>query len=301
MGGDHGLSPNVEGAIQATRESSLSIILVGDEPSLKSHLDKLGGTKASIEIFHASQVVDMHESPALIARKKRDSSIWKATELVKNKQADALVSAGNTGATMVSAFFLLGLIQGVERPAIAATLPTRQGKAIMLDVGATVDCTARQLFQFGIMGHEYGRHLLGTDRPRVGLLSIGEEDTKGNEVTKETFKLLKDSPINFIGNAVGVKEGGILQETLHKLDVECLPRHIPEHLEVDITNLNVGDSIYIRDLQFENITILNSIPEIEALINSTDSLNKTFGYLRSCWNFFTNNITANWILCFYRI
>lgn len=145
----------------------------------------------------------MHESPALIARKKRDSSIWKATELVKNKHADALVSAGNTGATMVSAFFLLGLIQGVERPAIAATLPTRQGKAIMLDVGATVDCTARQLFQFGIMGHEYGRHLLGTDRPRVGLLSIGEEDTKGNEVTKETFKLLKDSPINFIGNVEG--------------------------------------------------------------------------------------------------
>ncbi|WP_342346574.1 phosphate acyltransferase PlsX [uncultured Nitrospira sp.] len=203
MGGDHGLSPNVEGAIQATRESSLSIILVGDEPSLQSHLDKLGGTKAGIEIFHAPQVVDMHESPALIARKKRDSSIWKATELVKNKQADALVSAGNTGATMVSAFFLLGLIQGVERPAIAATLPTRQGKAIMLDVGATVDCTARQLFQFGIMGHEYGRHLLGNDRPRVGLLSIGEEDTKGNEVTKETFKLLKDSPINFIGNVEG--------------------------------------------------------------------------------------------------
>ncbi|MEJ2229845.1 MAG: phosphate acyltransferase PlsX [Nitrospirales bacterium] len=183
--------------------SSFFNILVGDEPSLKSHLDKLGGKKPNIEIFHASQVVDMHESPALIARKKRDSSIWRATELVKNKQADALVSAGNTGATMVSAFFLLGLIQGVERPAIAATLPTRQGKAIMLDVGATVDCTARQLFQFGIMGHEYGRHLLGVDRPRVGLLSIGEEDTKGNEVTKETFKFLKESPINFIGNVEG--------------------------------------------------------------------------------------------------
>jgi glycerol-3-phosphate acyltransferase PlsX len=145
----------------------------------------------------------MHESPALAARKKRDSSIWKATELVKSKQADALVSAGNTGATMVSAFFLLGFITGVDRPAIAATLPTRQGKAIMLDVGATVDCTARQLYQFGIMGHEYGKNLLGVNRPRVGLLSIGEEDTKGNEVTKEVFKLLKESHINFIGNVEG--------------------------------------------------------------------------------------------------
>jgi len=203
MGGDHGLSPAVEGALQATRESSVSVILVGDQLAIQAQLDKLSGKKPSIEIFHASQVVGMHESPALAARKKRDSSIWKATELVKIKQADALVSAGNTGATMVSAFFLLGVISGVERPAIAATLPTRQGKAIMLDVGATVDCTARQLYQFGIMGHEYGKQLLAVDRPRVGLLSIGEEDTKGNEVTKEAFMLLKESHINFIGNIEG--------------------------------------------------------------------------------------------------
>jgi len=203
MGGDHGLSPLVEGALQATRESSVSVILVGDQQAIQAQLDRLSGKKPSIEIFHASQVVGMHESPALSARKKRDSSIWKATELVKNKKADALVSAGNTGATMVSAFFLLGVISGVERPAIAATLPTRQGKAIMLDVGATVDCTARQLYQFGIMGHEYGKQLLAVDRPRVGLLSIGEEDTKGNEVTKEAFKLLKESHIHFIGNIEG--------------------------------------------------------------------------------------------------
>jgi len=203
MGGDHGLSPLVEGALQATRESSVSVILVGDQQAIQAQLDRLSGKKPSIEIFHASQVVGMHESPALSARKKRDSSIWKATELVKNKKADALVSAGNTGATMVSAFFLLGVISGVERPAIAATLPTRQGKAIMLDVGATVDCTARQLYQFGIMGHEYGKQLLVLDRPRVGLLSIGEEDTKGNEVTKEAFKLLKESHIHFIGNIEG--------------------------------------------------------------------------------------------------
>ena len=203
MGGDHGVSPNVEGALRATRESSVSVILVGDQTAIQSQLDQLSGKKSNIEIFHASQVVGMQESPALVARKKRDSSIWKATELVKTKQADALVSAGSTGATMVSAFFLLGSITGVERPAIAATLPTRQGKAILLDVGATVDCTARQLYQFGIMGYEYGKHLLGIDRPRVGLLSIGEEDTKGNEVTKEAFKYLKESHINFIGNIEG--------------------------------------------------------------------------------------------------
>ena len=203
MGGDHGVSPSVEGALQATRESSLSVILVGDESTLKAQLDQSGGKKTNIEIYHAPQVVGMQESPALVARKKRNSSIWKSTELVKTKEADAVVSAGNTGATMVSAFLLLGSIKGVERPAIAATLPTRQGKAIMLDVGATVDCTARQLFQFGIMGHEYGKHLLEVDRPRVGLLSIGEEDTKGNEVTKEAFKLLKESHIQFIGNVEG--------------------------------------------------------------------------------------------------
>ncbi len=203
MGGDHGLTPIVEGSLQATREAGLSVILVGDQQTIQAQLDKLGGNKPQIEIFHASQVVGMHESPALAARKKRDSSIWKATELVKSGQAHALVSAGNTGATMVSAFFLLGSIEGVDRPAIAATLPTRQGKAIMLDVGATVDCTARQLYQFGIMGHEYGKHLLKVDRPRIGLLSIGEEDIKGNEVTKEAFKLLKESHIEFIGNIEG--------------------------------------------------------------------------------------------------
>jgi glycerol-3-phosphate acyltransferase PlsX len=145
----------------------------------------------------------MHESPALVARKKRDSSIWVATNLVKTGEADAIVSAGNTGATMVSAFFLLGSIKGVERPAIATSLPTRQGITVMLDVGATVDCSATQLYQFGVMGSEYGKHLLNLERPRVGLLSIGEEDTKGNEVTKEVFRMLKESPLNFIGNIEG--------------------------------------------------------------------------------------------------
>ncbi len=203
MGGDHGLTPVVEGAIQAIKELDIELVLVGQEDQIRSELDRVKWTDSRLTVQHASQTVDMHESPAQVARKKRDSSIWVATNLVKTGQADAVVSAGNTGATMVSAFFLLGVIKGVERPAICATLPTLQGTAVMLDVGATVDCTARQLYQFGIMGHEYGKHLLGKSTPRVGLLSIGEEETKGNDMTKEAFRLLRESPLNFIGNIEG--------------------------------------------------------------------------------------------------
>lgn len=203
MGGDHGIGPAVEGAVQAAREWGIKVILVGDQAQLRNQLDSLRGRHGELEICHASQVVGMQEPPSTIARKKRDSSIWVATELVKSGHADAVVSAGNTGATMVAAFLLLGTIKGIERPAIAASLPTRQGTAIMLDVGATVDCTPQQLYQFGVMGSEYAKHILETSRPRVGLLSIGEEDTKGNEVTKEAFRLLKESSLNFIGNVEG--------------------------------------------------------------------------------------------------
>ncbi len=203
MGGDHGLTPVVEGAIQAIKELDIELVLVGQEDQIRSELDRVKWTDSRLTVQQASQTVDMHESPAQVARKKRDSSIWVATKLVKTGQADAVVSAGNTGATMVSAFFLLGVIKGVERPAICATLPTLQGTAVMLDVGATVDCTAQQLYQFGIMGNEYGKHLLGKSSPRVGLLSIGEEETKGNDMTKEAFRLLRESTLNFIGNLEG--------------------------------------------------------------------------------------------------
>jgi glycerol-3-phosphate acyltransferase PlsX len=203
MGGDHGLTPVVEGAIQAIKELDIELVLVGQEDQILTELDRVKWIDSRLTIQHASQIVDMHESPAQVARKKRDSSIWVATKLVKTGQADAVVSAGNTGATMVSAFFLLGVIKGVERPAICATLPTLQGTAVMLDVGATVDCTAKQLYQFGIMGNEYGKHLLGKSSPRVGLLSIGEEETKGNDMTKEAFRLLRESRLNFIGNLEG--------------------------------------------------------------------------------------------------
>lgn len=203
MGGDHGTVPVIEGAVQAAKECDLELVLVGNQDQIRRELDRLNCGDPRITIRDATQTVGMHESPTQVARKKRNSSIWVATSLVKSGEAEAVVSAGNTGATMVSAFFLLGTIKGVERPAIAAILPTLQGTAVMLDVGATVDCTAQQLCQFGIMGHEYGKHLLGKAAPRVGLLSIGQEDTKGNEVTKEAFRLLRESSLDFIGNLEG--------------------------------------------------------------------------------------------------
>src|SRR5574338_942661 len=203
MGGDHGPAPVIEGAMQAGQELGVGVILVGKEDELAAACRKLHCTDQRITIHHAPQVVEMHESPAAWARKKRDSSIGVATELVKSGQADAVVSPGNTGASMVAAFFVLGLTKGVERPAIATMLPTLTGTAVMLDVGANVDCTAEHLEQFALMGHEYAQHLYGKPNPRVGLLSIGEEDTKGNEVTKEAFKLLKASPLNFVGNIEG--------------------------------------------------------------------------------------------------
>ncbi|CAI4030643.1 Phosphate acyltransferase [Nitrospira tepida] len=203
MGGDHGPAPNVEGAIQAAAELNVAVVLVGDEARLQAQLQRMGCRDPRITIRHAPQVVEMHESPAQVARKKRQSSVWIATELVKAGEAEAVISAGNTGAAMVAAFFVLELTKGVERPAIATMLPTLTGHAVMLDVGANVDCTANHLEQFALMGNEYAKHVLGKVNPRVGLLSIGEEDSKGNEVTKEAFKLLKASPINFIGNVEG--------------------------------------------------------------------------------------------------
>lgn len=152
MGGDHGPGPIVEGAIQAATESNVEIILVGDESQVRGQLRRQNCRDARLSVRHAPQVVEMHESPAQVARRKRDSSVWIATQLVKTGEAQAVISAGNTGASMVAAFFVLELTKGVERPAIATALPTLTGRAVMLDVGANVDCSARHLEQFGLMG-----------------------------------------------------------------------------------------------------------------------------------------------------
>lgn len=203
MGGDRSPSVEVEGAILAAKEYNAEIVLVGDEKLLRPEIEKHGAAGIPLSICHASQRVEMHESPSSVLRKKKDSSIVVATTLVREGKASALVSAGHTGATMAAALFTLGTIKGVERPAIATILPTLQGVAVMLDVGANVDCKPRHLFQFAIMGHAYALKVLQKENPRIGLLSIGEEDTKGNLLTKETFKHLKNSPLNFIGNVEG--------------------------------------------------------------------------------------------------
>ncbi|HEV8663254.1 MAG TPA: phosphate acyltransferase PlsX [Candidatus Methylomirabilis sp.] len=205
MGGDGGPAVNVEGAIAAARELGLGVILVGVQEEVRRHLDRHELSGLPIRIRHASEVVEMEESPSTALRKKKDSSIRVAVDLVRNGDADAVVSAGNTGAVMAIALVVLGPLPGVERPAIAALLPTLAGHAILLDVGANVDCKPRHLVQFAIMGNVYARQALGKARPRVGLLSIGEEETKGNELTKEAFRALEEEPsIEFIGNVEGV-------------------------------------------------------------------------------------------------
>lgn len=205
MGGDAGPAVNVEGAVAAARELGLGVILVGVQEEIRRHLDRHDLRGLPIKVRHASEVVEMRESPSTALRKKKDSSIRVAVDLVRSGDADAVVSAGNTGAVMAITLVVLGPLAGVERPAIAAALPTLAGHAILLDVGANVDCKPRHLIQFAIMGNVYARQVLGKARPRVGLLSIGEEETKGNELTKEAFRALEEEPgIEFIGNVEGV-------------------------------------------------------------------------------------------------
>jgi glycerol-3-phosphate acyltransferase PlsX len=214
MGGDHAPAAEVEGAALAVQEYGIEVVLVGDESLIQEELRRHGWQKLKgLTVRHASQRVEMHDPPAQVVRRKRDSSIWIATEMVKKGEAQAVISAGNTGATVVTAFFLLGVLKGVERPAIAAPLPTLQGQMILLDVGATVDCTPDHLTQFAFMGHEYAQHVMNKPHPTIGLLSIGEEDSKGNEVTKETLKRLKETPLNFVGNVEG------REMFMHKADV----------------------------------------------------------------------------------
>lgn len=205
MGGDHAPRAEVEGAIAAARELDLRVLLTGQETVLRRELTRHGSLrKLSVEVVHAADVITMDDSPSQAFRKKRDSSIHVAARLVRKGQADGMVSAGNTGAVMATARFTLGTLPSVDRPALAAPFPTsRGGVAVLLDVGANVDSRAEHLEQFAVMGEVYYRVIFGTRRPRVALLSIGEEESKGNELTREVFALLKHSPLNFVGNVEG--------------------------------------------------------------------------------------------------
>ncbi|WP_066639339.1 phosphate acyltransferase PlsX [Desulfolucanica intricata] len=201
MGGDFAPREIVQGALQAVKEYQAQVILVGDENKILAELGDVPHN--NIDIVHASEVINMGEHPASAVRKKKDSSVIKANQLVKEGEAKAVVSAGSTGAAMAASLLVLGRIKGIYRPAIASVLPNVQGGTVLLDIGANVDCKPQYLLQFAIMGNLYANKILGIKNPRVGLLNIGEEDTKGNELTLASFPLLEQAGINFIGNAEG--------------------------------------------------------------------------------------------------
>lgn len=205
MGGDHGPTVIVPAALDSlARNPALQLILVGDGDILKNHLSGTESrTAGRLRIHHASEQVEMHESPSKALRNKKDSSMRVAINLVKEGTADACVSAGNTGALMAIAKFVLKTIPGIDRPAIIATVPSLTGHTHVLDLGANVDCTAEHLRQFAIMGYELVRAVESSPNPSVGLLNIGEEEIKGNEQVKQAAKLIADSHINFIGYVEG--------------------------------------------------------------------------------------------------
>jgi glycerol-3-phosphate acyltransferase PlsX len=205
MGGDHGTKVTIPASLDCLKNNpDLTLILVGDEAVLKPLLaQELVAYSGRLSIQHASQCVEMDESPAKVLKNKKDSSMRVAINLVRDGVADACVSAGNTGALMATARFVLKMIPGIDRPAIISTLPSIHGHTHVLDLGANVDCTAEHLFQFAVMGNELVKAVEGIDNPRVGLLNIGEEDMKGNEQVKSAAKLLENSTLNYIGYVEG--------------------------------------------------------------------------------------------------
>jgi glycerol-3-phosphate acyltransferase PlsX len=226
MGSDRAPKPEIEGAIHAARNYGVRVLLVGPEETLKAELARHpSASRLPIDIVHASEVITMEDKAVQAVRSKRDSSMRVGLRLVREGLAAGFVTAGNTGAAMASAKMVLGALQGVDRPALAAVFPTAPGTAaILLDVGANVDCKPHNLEQFAVMGEIYFRSMFGNPKfsearfsdaklgrqgtgsarsPRVGLLSIGEEETKGNELTRESFQLLKRLPLNFVGNVEG--------------------------------------------------------------------------------------------------
>lgn len=203
MGGDNAPAVEVEGAVLACREFGIPVTLVGNQARLEAELARHSVTGLDIDIFHASEVVGMHDSASDAVRKKRNSSVRLAFELVKDGKACAALSAGNSGATMAAGMFVLKRISGIERPAIALVFPSLKGKTLVLDCGGNVDCKPIHLAQFAVMGEVYVRYAMGIANPTVGLLSNGEEDSKGNELTRETHALLRDTAVNYAGYVEG--------------------------------------------------------------------------------------------------
>ena len=204
MGGDLGPSVVVPGAIEAARQTGAKILLVGNEATLDGELNRLSPSGVDLEIVHAPEVAGMDEKPSDILRRKKNASIQVACRLVRDGAAQRVVSAGHSGASVACGMFIMGRIPGVERPALASLLPTEKEPVVLLDVGATVDCKPYNIFQFGLMGDAFARDILNKESPRVGLLSIGEEEGKGNSQVKEAYELFKMAQnLNFSGNIEG--------------------------------------------------------------------------------------------------
>ncbi|RCK75809.1 MAG: Phosphate:acyl-ACP acyltransferase PlsX [Ignavibacteriae bacterium] len=205
MGGDYAPSNIISGGVDALKESNnrFQIIFVGKEKSIFDELKKFPYENLDYQIINASEVIEMHDSPTAALKQKKDSSISVGLNLVKEKKADAFISAGNTGAVMSASTLILGRIDGVSRPTIGTFFPTEKGKSLLLDAGANVDSKPQHLLEFALMGSIFTSYILGYQNPTVGLLNIGEESSKGNETAQEAYKLLKESSLNFIGNVEG--------------------------------------------------------------------------------------------------
>jgi len=205
MGGDHAPAVVVQGAVEAVKAYNIEILLIGDTAQIKRELSKVKGYPTDkIAIVHADEVIEMHESPTLSVRRKKKSSISIGVKLLKNNEAVAFVSAGNTGAVMCAATLYLGLLPGIERAGIALAFPTLLDPSMLIDVGANIDPKPVHLLQYGIMAEAYYKYVLGNkDNPSVGLLNVGEEESKGTDFMKEAHQLLSKAPINFIGNVEG--------------------------------------------------------------------------------------------------
>jgi glycerol-3-phosphate acyltransferase PlsX len=204
MGGDHAPRPEVEGSVLAAKEYGVRVLLVGQPNVIRGELARLSRPAVAADIVPASEVITMGDHPAQAFRRKKDSSVHVGARLVKDGKADAFVSAGNTGAVMTTAKFILGTLEAVDRVALAAPFPNAKGGvSVLLDVGANVDSKPEHLLQFAVMGEIYYRLTFGSRKPRVGLLSIGEEQIKGNELTRAVYDRLKDLPVHFVGNVEG--------------------------------------------------------------------------------------------------
>ena len=203
MGSDNAPMVEVDGAIQAIEEYGNEVILVGDEQRVKKEIARHGFSSDKLTVKHASEIIEMHDPAAISVRRKRNSSIVVGVELLKRDQADAFVSAGNTGAVVCAATLFLRLLPGVERPGIAIVIPTLKGTSVIIDVGANITSKPIHLMQYGIMADAFSRYILGKSNPTVGLLNVGEEESKGTEFIKEAHTLLSESKLNFAGNIEG--------------------------------------------------------------------------------------------------